>query len=317
MFSHQYLTFLVLLSSPIRQQYHDEDKRVRITAAQTLKHFGERVPIEPLIAALHDIDANVRMEAMRALGHLGERAPVDSLAAAINDEDKGVREVAVQILGQLGEQAPIEPIVAGLRDKDERVRIAAAQTVGHLGERVPVEPLIAALQAIRDESVDVRAAAARALGHLGERVPVEPLVAALSDSRKKVREAALEAIQQMNSEILHAMEREATMILVKQEPGEVFRPLIEGFIADIIGSMDQSSPVLLQRLTELLDPRQHRLEVQMKAARAMGKLRRNIPNEAIRRLLELRRNPQSRTMRNVADDALMEILSLETGIEDD
>jgi hypothetical protein len=57
----------------------------------------------------------------------------------------------------------------------------------------------------------------------------------------------------------------------------------------------------------------------MKAIQALGKLRRNIPNEAIRRLLQLRRDPdpKMRAVREAADDALAEILSLEAGIEDE
>jgi HEAT repeat protein len=57
--------------------------------------------------------------------------------------------------------------------------------------------------------------------------------------------------------------------------------------------------------------------VQCEAARALGKLRRNVPDRAIRRLLALRRAAASPAVRRAADDALSEILSLETGIEDD
>ncbi len=55
----------------------------------------------------------------------------------------------------------------------------------------------------------------------------------------------------------------------------------------------------------------------MKAIEAVGKIRRNIPDAAIRHLYNLRRNDPVRAVRDAADDALAEILSLETGIEDD
>ena len=55
----------------------------------------------------------------------------------------------------------------------------------------------------------------------------------------------------------------------------------------------------------------------MKAAQALGKIRRNVPDAAIRRLLELRHDSRSRRVCVAANDALAEILSLETGIEDD
>ncbi|HZU01032.1 MAG TPA: hypothetical protein VFA10_15290, partial [Ktedonobacteraceae bacterium] len=59
--------------------------------------------------------------------------------------------------------------------------------------------------------------------------------------------------------------------------------------------------------------------VRLEAIQALGKLRRNIPDAAIHRLLQLRRDPdpKMRTVREAADDALAEILSLETGIEDE
>ena len=63
----------------------------------------------------------------------------------------------------------------------------------------------------------------------------------------------------------------------------------------------------------------HYWQVQVKAARALGQIRRNIPDVAIRRLLVMRneRGPLTRSVSEAADDALSEILSLETGIEDE
>ncbi len=63
----------------------------------------------------------------------------------------------------------------------------------------------------------------------------------------------------------------------------------------------------------------HYWQVQVKAARALGQIRRNIPDVAIKRLLVMR-SERGSLMRNVseaADDALSEILSLGTGIEDE
>jgi hypothetical protein len=70
-------------------------------------------------------------------------------------------------------------------------------------------------------------------------------------------------------------------------------------------------------VTELLD--WPYWEVRMQAAETLGELCRNIPDAAIRRLLALRRDPDPlmKSVREAADDALAEILSLEDGIEDD
>lgn len=58
-------------------------------------------------------------------------------------------------------------------------------------------------------------------------------------------------------------------------------------------------------------------EVRMKAAQALGAVQRNIPDRAIRRLLELRQDPDSRAVREAADNALREILSRENGMEEE
>ena len=58
-------------------------------------------------------------------------------------------------------------------------------------------------------------------------------------------------------------------------------------------------------------------EVRMKAAEALGAIHRNIPDHAIRRLLELRHDPQALAVREAADEALAEILSRESGMEDE
>ena len=55
----------------------------------------------------------------------------------------------------------------------------------------------------------------------------------------------------------------------------------------------------------------------MKAAQALGKLHHNIPEKAIRRLRELRSDIELPTLSRTADDALAEILSLETSMEDE
>lgn len=55
----------------------------------------------------------------------------------------------------------------------------------------------------------------------------------------------------------------------------------------------------------------------MKAAQALGAVQRNIPDRAIRRLLELRQDPDSRAVREAADNALREILSRENGMEEE
>ena len=73
--------------------------------------------------------------------------------------------------------------------------------------------------------------------------------------------------------------------------------------------------MVFDRLVPLLD--WHYWQVRVKAARALGQIRRNIPDVAIKRLLVMRgeRGALMRSVSEAADDALLEILSLVTGIE--
>jgi HEAT repeat protein len=93
--------------------------------------------------------------------------------------------------------------------------------------------------------------------------------------------------------------------------------LTQMFIAETIGSLGLTLTPLLEKLTELLN--WPHWQVRLKAIEALAQLRRNIPDSAIRRLLELRRDldPKMQAVREAADDALAEILSLETAIEDE
>ncbi len=79
--------------------------------------------------------------------------------------------------------------------------------------------------------------------------------------------------------------------------------------------MGYSTPMVFDRLVPLLD--WHYWQVQVKAARALGKIKRNVPDVAIKRLLVMRRERGAlmRSVSEAADAALLGILSMVTGIE--
>lgn len=122
-------------------------------------------------------------------------------------------------------------------------------------------------------------------------------------------------LQQISPESIPAIVREATQLFEGGTPGRFLGSLSMRFVAHISEGAGRATPEVTARLGELLD--WPSWEVRVDAARTLGKLRRNIPDATIRRLLELRHDPRSRAVREAADEALAEILSLETGIEDD
>ena len=86
-------------------------------------------------------------------------------------------------------------------------------------------------------------------------------------------------------------------------------------IAETVALMGRATPAVLAMVIDLLD---HPFwEVRERAVKTLGTLRRNIPDSAIRRLLELRKDPESPEVQAAADQALAEILSLEQGMEDE
>jgi HEAT repeat protein len=325
----------------------DKNESVRVAVIEALGMLGERAPLEPLLAALKDMSMDVRSAAVEMLGKLGERAPLEPLLAALEDREWEVHVAAVEALGQLGARTPVERLIAALDDSGDSiwwVRRAAAEALGKQEERAPVKRLIAALD---DSNSAVRIAVAQALVNLGQLVPTEllmdvlrgggdlreraeaalilgelkveaateELVSSLGDSNEVVRNAVARVLSQQYPDVLPLVISEATAVLMRKEAGPVFGSLSRGFIAELIGYGGQSSPALVEKLTSLFS--WHYWEVRMKAAEALGNLQRNIPDESIRRLLDLRHDPKSPAVREAADFALADILSLETGIEDD
>ena len=185
---------------------------------------------------------------------------------------------------------------------------------GIQGERMPIKPLLLLLYH-KDESI--RLAAIKVLETQSERVPLEPLVELLGDEDKDVRDVVLRILKKVAPDVLSDLVPQAIAVLQGKVVGDAFTSLTQMYVAETIGGLGIISTKSFEKLVEPLD--YPSWQVRMKAIQALGQLRRNIPDAALRRLLELRRDPdpKMRAVREAADDALAEILSLETGIEDE
>jgi HEAT repeat protein len=193
-----------------------------------------------------------------------------------------------------------------------KVRSFSGELLNKVGKRVAI-PLMLGL--LKDYDSRVRAEAVRALGEQGERVPMEVLVGALSDDAGSVRVGAIKILQQRSPDSLSLIVAEAIAVLEKRPAGFILGSLLQGSFLDIIQRSGYTSPLVLAKVTELLD--WPHWQVRKKACETLDELRRNIPDAAITRLLALRRDPDPlmKSVRRAADDALAEILSLEDGIE--
>lgn len=141
----------------------------------------------------------------------------------------------------------------------------------------------------------------------------ELLLALLGESRAEVRAAALDALARVAPRLLERVRAEAEETLYGEPPGPLLGPLHGTLIARGIGELGQSTPALTARLGALLDA--PFWETRAAAASALGAVGRALPDAVLRRLLELRRDPAP-AVRACAEEALVALLSLESGIED-
>ena len=173
------------------------------------------VAVTPLLFALHDEDKDVRMAAAEALGRLGwqpdqgsngaaywisqgqwERCikigepAIEPLTVALKDESKDRRQAAAA-LGQIGDASALKPLIAALKDFPGDLRSAAAEALGLIGDTRAVQPLI---DALKDNDIEVRLAVAKALGLIGDARAVAPLIPLLESSSSDMRESAAEAL---------------------------------------------------------------------------------------------------------------------------
>jgi HEAT repeat protein len=286
---------------------------------QALELQGQRLPINVLLQALHSTNEEIREAAVRVLKASKKHVPVDLLRAHMQDEDEQLQSCVLEILATYGEPLPLELLMPvfykandTIRDDERRKRIVRALVAQ--GERVPLASLLPGLYHEDDHMRQSTLVVLRALKKL---VPLETLLLLLGDENIKVVRIAALMLYESYPERMKPVSSEAAAIVQGESPGTTLSSITQCFLASTIAGIGYPAPEFLDALTKLL--RWPHWQVRLKAIRALGGLRRNIPDEAIRLLLQLRRdpNPLLQVIRDAADHALVEILSLESGIEDD
>lgn len=162
---------------------------------------------------------------------------------------------------------------------------------------------------------DERIVVLEALKEFGSRVPLSTLLPLLGSHHRTISRLAFQHIQEAYPDALTELVP-VLKAMVRGEPvQEAFAPRMHHRIAETVAALGRATPPVLEMVIALLD---HPFwELRVKAAQTLGTLRRNIPDRAIQRLLDLRRDPESPDVRAAADLAFAEILSLEQGMEDD
>jgi HEAT repeat protein len=381
---------LRLLNDP-----NDEVVRSSISVLGELASLGVAVPVEPLVLLLGHEERFIVGEVAEALCKFGERAPVDTLLANLSHKDEeGNRESILRALSFLEARAPLEAILAAwsestttldrwpaefalkklaesipeqilkrlhddprppmrravlqatrttrecewlplvlatLDDADgqyaaydcnehwsgDTVRDAAIQALGALNACAPVEPLLQLLNTSTEELAynDERIVVLEALREFSSRVPLPVLWPLLGSDNRTICRMAFEHLQETQPAVLEELVPALKAILRGEPVQGAFATRLPYRIAETVALMGRATPAVLEMVIDLLD---HPFwEVRGRAAKTLGMLRRNIPDRAIRRLLELRKDAQPPYVRTAADQALAEILSLEQGMEDE
>lgn len=264
---------------------------------KTAELLRMHAPEEKLRDALNHEHENVRRIAVQALkGHLSK----EQLFMALDDEAPIVRKEALKAFDI---DTPMEQLLYMLHD--DEIREIALEILEKIVPRLPETQLIEALE---NKERTMRVSALRALR---QRAPKEKLLAALGDSAEEVRLTALDILLQHYPEMCAFLVKEVTTVLIEAKPSTLLGSAAQSYILDLISQMEPLSSTLQDKLIELLD--WPYWEVQMKAARILGTLYRNIPQGVIECLFALRKETVSQTVREAADDALAELLSLERG----
>lgn len=261
-----------------------QDARVRRGVLVLLSYHPEEVPQEALIALLDDpLPDDPMFQACRtAIARLRVHSaplPVQSLLRFLRNP--ALCGDVLNALGTAGENAPLPEIVPFLSSTNASLRASALRALRQPGllERTSIE---AFLNITGDAAIDVRNEALKALKEKDQQRAIACCILELGNSLSN--QIAFRILQEIHPAIIPEIVQEATELLQGGQPGRFFRSLSLSVLADTIGEMGRATPDLVECLSEMLH--WSYWEVRMKAVQALGKLRCNIPDATLRRLLE-------------------------------
>ncbi|OHB69433.1 MAG: hypothetical protein A2W23_09940 [Planctomycetes bacterium RBG_16_43_13] len=142
----------------------DESIRVKVTAADTLATYGDKMPyiIDALLKLLDEKIVDVALMAVDAMKLLD--IDKDILTRRLTAEDEDTRRLAVVALGVLGDEKSAPYLRPLLKDKDARVRKMAAVSLLKLGDRMGGSDIFSAFKV--EEDIEVKSGLAVVLGKL-------------------------------------------------------------------------------------------------------------------------------------------------------
>lgn len=191
-----------------RNQTEQAHYLVRKRTWSELTNLGKDAT-KPLISVLKS-DRFCRDQAIKILGEIGDPRAVKTLIEILGKGEQSFFEIEliVTALGKLGDPIAIKCLVEYLNRADKQVSKAAAVALGKIVDQNTIQPFI---DLLREEFARFRkypsldydgqysmtaGGAAKALTMIGQSV-VPSLVSALNDDERGIREAAFEALREL------------------------------------------------------------------------------------------------------------------------
>lgn len=308
--------------------YDREADLVRGSIFYALSTMKTYIPLDAMLVALPDDD---RIDEVMSLSlsfqNLARSMPRQILEQLHTDPRPLIRWGVLLAIQQIKECEWLPLVLDTLYDVDGQYRAydlhgghvhsAAVQTLGAIHSCAPFEPLLQFLYTNTGpcDFNDTRIVVLEALKQFGTRVPLTVLWPFLGSDHTNICRLAFEHLQEAHPAVLKELVPVLKAIVRGESVQGAFEARMHYRIAEIVALMGRATPAILDMVVDLLD---HPFwEVRARAAKTLGVLRRNIPDSAIRRLLELRQDTESPDVRAVANQALAEILSLEVGMEEE
>ena len=200
-----------LVQPLIKLLQEDPAEEVRAAAAMVLGKFaalaetgkilsrdGLRIE-EALLGVIenHGEPVEVRRRAIEAIALFNSPRVRQLILEAFESDDPRLRRSAVYAMGRSGFPQWLETILQQLQSDDSAMRYEAANACGELGE-VEAVPYLASLT--QDDDVQVQLAAVHALRAIGGRMARRVLLGCAKSSDEVLREAAQEALQDVDVE---------------------------------------------------------------------------------------------------------------------
>ncbi|GAK57866.1 heat-like repeat-containing protein [Candidatus Vecturithrix granuli] len=168
-----------------------QNVRFHNSAIECLTMIGTPA-IPDLTLALNDEEKNVRIAAANVLGAIRHHDACDALIETLHDSNVNVRYAVVEALAKIPSQKSVIPLTNILEQDDEWLKLPTISALGHIGDyRATPHLMQIAEQPLYLQTV------VEALGNIGDERGIPCIIRALSSSDREIRKSAVLSLKTM------------------------------------------------------------------------------------------------------------------------